>query len=95
MAPAIKAFNDHMATLKRNVEETVSQETAQPLRAYFEGVAGTMRDMLQEATFIVSSFEQGDADKAGERMATMDRKYALLNEAIGHLEQHVDTIQEA
>ena len=40
-----------------------------------------MNAMLDEANQIFGFFAAGDADSAGKRMATMDRKFAALNTA--------------
>jgi signal transduction histidine kinase/FixJ family two-component response regulator len=61
----------------------------------FEVVAAEMEEMCNEAKLIFSFFAQGQADRAGSRMATMDRKYAQLNTALAHLNSQVHGIQGA
>jgi len=50
--------------------------------------------MTQEAARIFDYFREGRADLAGERMATMDHKYASLNAALLELRRAVATIQQ-
>jgi signal transduction histidine kinase/ActR/RegA family two-component response regulator len=61
----------------------------------FEVVAAEMEEMCNEAKLIFSFFAQGEADRAGSRMATMDRKYAQLNTALARLNSQVHAIQGA
>jgi methyl-accepting chemotaxis protein len=52
-----------------------------------------LAEMMGEAAKIFNFFAAGQADKAGERMATMDRKYAELNDAFAAIERQIRTIQ--
>lgn len=67
-----------IATLKRDVYE----------------VSAATGEMVKQAELIFSYFAEKRTDKAGERMATMDRKFAQLNAAITSLRQDVHRIQQ-
>lgn len=95
MQAALQAYRAHIVQLQQEVHMHVVAETAQTLQGHLEGIQNAMQEMLSEANAIFVYFEQNEPGRAGERMATMDRKYAQLNEAIGRLEQQVDSIQEA
>jgi signal transduction histidine kinase len=58
-----------------------------------DGVSLAMRDMAAEADLIFAHFRQGQTDRAGERMATMDRKYARLIAELAGLSGQVRDIQ--
>jgi signal transduction histidine kinase/DNA-binding response OmpR family regulator len=49
--------------------------------------------MVKEAELIFSYFNAGQPDMAGKRMATMDRKYDLLNQALSDQRSRISTIQ--
>ena len=71
----------------------VRTSDAAPLLDDFAQIDNAMKEMVQEAVLIFGFFEQRRPDKAGERMATMDRKYASLNAAFTRLNRHVYAIQ--
>jgi diguanylate cyclase (GGDEF)-like protein/PAS domain S-box-containing protein len=50
--------------------------------------------MVAEAQQIFAFFRQGHADQAGQRMATMDRKYAEVNAAFARLEARIRALQK-
>jgi two-component system, sensor histidine kinase and response regulator len=68
-----------------------------PHYATLVGAMGRVRDamtlMVQEAYSILKSFTDGEADKAGQRIAAMERKYAELNQRLMDLRSTVINIQ--
>ncbi|MBI5245847.1 MAG: hypothetical protein HY923_01600 [Elusimicrobia bacterium] len=85
MEKALAAFNAQAATLAQadRREENLS----------LSPIMTTMDEMLQEARSIFSYFKEKDTRRAGRRMASMDRKYAKLREALAAAETRVRTIQ--
>ncbi len=86
-------FNRELAAARKEIAVVKAAE-AQALLENFAEIDKAMKEMVQEAGSIFNFFEQSQAEKAGERMATMDRKYALLNAAIARLSQQVRAIQK-
>jgi signal transduction histidine kinase/CheY-like chemotaxis protein len=58
-----------------------------------DDVAESMEAMSKEADQIFTFFSRHQPELAGARMATMDRRYAQLNEALGRLSAQVYAIQ--
>lgn len=52
-----------------------------------------MRQMTREANAIFAEFRAGQLVQAGQRMASMDRKYREVNSALAELGMHVRRIQ--
>jgi signal transduction histidine kinase len=61
----------------------------------FELIQEAMNGMRNEASLIFNFIEAGKALEAGKRMATMDRKFAVLNLRIASLSQRVRAIQQS
>jgi signal transduction histidine kinase/DNA-binding response OmpR family regulator len=94
MQNALKKFDQTFQNVRTETAAIASPETPLLLDNFAE-IDNAMKEMVQEAALIFGFFEKKQADKAGERMATMDRKYALLNGAIARLGRHVRAIQKA
>ena len=56
-------------------------------------VDAAMVEMVNEALLIFSYFREGQSDNAGKRMATMDRKFALLLASLSTVRDRVGLIQ--
>jgi len=65
------------------------------LLSSFDEIQDSMQEMTAEAGLIFGYIEAGRADLAGERMATMDRKYARVNQALSRLFGSVRVIRHA
>lgn len=94
MQLAITKFNQAFDVARREAAALKSPEIPLLLDNFAE-IEKAMKEMVQEAELIFGFFEQASADKAGERMATMDRKYASLNAALARLSRQVRAIQQA
>jgi len=92
---ALNVFNAHFDATRAEVARNASPEEAVPLLASFDEIQIAMQEMTAEALLIFSYFENGHADKAGERMATMDRKYARVHQALSRLFGSVRAIRHA
>ena len=70
------------------------QEERQALRASVKRIGDKMEDMLAEASQIFAHFRANDATAAGRRMATMDRKFSVLNASISKTASVMREIQQ-
>ncbi len=87
-------FNASLAAARNDIVQLASPESA-PLLATFASIDAAMTEMHAIEMTIFGYFDAGQAVKAGERMATMDRKFGILNASIAHLSAQVRTIQHA
>jgi signal transduction histidine kinase/DNA-binding response OmpR family regulator len=90
---ALASFNEQLNAARAELVAAVPEEQARPLLRGLDTVAQAMRDMTAEADLIFAYFRQGETDKAGERMATMDRKYARVSAELAALGEQVREIQ--
>ncbi|MEW6126246.1 MAG: methyl-accepting chemotaxis protein [Acidobacteriota bacterium] len=100
MREALYNFNNHLSRLEReakaqmaNPHPTVSAEVAR-INDNLSAVQLAMTEMTDEASRIFTYFRQNQPQLAGQRMATMDRKYAALGAAIEQLRLTVTGIQQ-
>jgi PAS domain S-box-containing protein len=94
MASAVKAFDLDLEKQRRELQANLVPGAAAPLLALLDAVAVAKTQMTEEASRIFDYFLNGHADLAGERMATMDHKYASLNAALLELRRAVGAIQQ-
>ena len=94
MRAAEKVFDLDLAQRRREIENNLDSHVAAPLLALLEAIARAKTDMVVEAERIFEHFRDGRPDLAGQRMATMDHKYANLNAALLKLRNTVGAIQE-
>lgn len=94
LAATRRAFDERIAALEQELRANVPPSDATPVAEKFSILRGAVREMTAEATSIFSYYERGDRELAGQRMATMDRKYAAVHEALGELSRTVATRQE-
>ena len=88
-AAAETEFSAQFEMIKRSLSN-VESET---LSAALTRVGSAKEDMLVEANLIFQYFTNGQESKAGERMATMDRKYGLLTKAISDAAEIMQGLQ--
>ncbi len=93
MQTALGIFNARLDSLRRELRRSASQANAQALLGHLDDVERAMAQMVAEARLIFSHFAAGQREPAGERMATMDRKYARLLASLQELGAHVASIQ--
>ena len=86
---ALKAFNTHLGTMR-----TVLVGESPLLKDALGKVEVAMGEMLAEADLIFKFFANNEPDKAGERMATMDRKYGLLTRQVNEATEIIRGIQD-
>jgi len=95
MHAALNAFTARYDATRAEVVRNASPEQAVLLLANFDEIQNAMLKMTAEAMLIFGYLETGQAEKAGERMATMDRQYATVHQALSHLFGSVRTIRHA
>lgn len=87
MTAALHIFDRHLTMARQQLEARIANqaEHSADIQAYtlalkdeVAEVDAAMVEMVKEASLIFSFFRQGRSDEAGKRMATMDRKYAML-----------------
>ncbi len=90
---ALARFEASLGAAELELFTAVDSTRADGLREDFVLVRLAMKEMVEEAELIFTFFRQNQPDKAGERMATMDRKYAKLNGGFAQLGRHIRAIQ--
>ncbi|MFT5511165.1 MAG: signal transduction histidine kinase/CheY-like chemotaxis protein, partial [Hyphomicrobiaceae bacterium] len=104
MATASTAFNKKIEELHSRLngqlgmpEQLVGGHLTVPeserIALEFTNVVNAMEAMAAESSQIFNFFTLGRAEKAGERMATMDRKFAEVNVALSALSAQVRAVQ--
>jgi signal transduction histidine kinase/CheY-like chemotaxis protein/HPt (histidine-containing phosphotransfer) domain-containing protein len=93
MKQALQVFNREMQIDRDEVRRSVPPGQAAAFLEDLDEVDLAMEVMTTEANLIFDSFRRGQAERAGERMATMDRKYAEVNAAISRLADEVRRVQ--
>lgn len=91
---ALGRFDEHFAAARADLAHHARAHEAAVLARSFDSIAHTMREMLAEAELIFAYFSAGEAQAAAQRMATMDRKYASVNEAMARLLEGVADIRQ-
>ena len=94
MRTAVNAFDRDLQKQRQELQANLDRAEAAPLLALLDAIAVAKTQMTEEATRIFDYFLEGRADLAGERMATMDHKYASLNAALLELRRAVGAIQQ-
>ncbi|MGF6691644.1 diguanylate cyclase (GGDEF)-like protein/PAS domain S-box-containing protein [Metapseudomonas resinovorans] len=102
MTAALLAFNEHLSTVKQQLQERIAHQAEHSaeiqvftlaLKDEVAEVDTAMGEMVKEASLIFSFFREGQSDNAGKRMATMDRRYAKLLDALAAVRERVGLIQ--
>jgi signal transduction histidine kinase/DNA-binding response OmpR family regulator len=91
---ALVVFNRQFEAARADLMASVTPDQAEPLLNRLKAVSAAMNDMSAEADLIFNYFRAGETDKAGQRMATMDRKYARVNAELAGLSGQVREIQK-
>jgi PAS domain S-box-containing protein len=94
MREALRLFNGRQAALREEVHAHVPAVQATRVLEDFDAVAAAMAEMTAEAELIFSYHLQDQPELAGRRMATMDRKYAVVLTELAGLRRDVAAIQQ-
>jgi diguanylate cyclase (GGDEF)-like protein/PAS domain S-box-containing protein len=93
MNAARAPFNAALTAAKHELALEPSGPSRSRLQEDLATIDQTVTAMTEEAGLIFSYFERGQTEQAGARMATMDRKYAVVLRAFSDIGEHVRTIQ--
>lgn len=91
---ALVEFNRQFYLIHQDFLHNISKKQSLPLLDELNRVSLAMKEMIHEAENIFSYFETNNPKKAGERMATMDRKYARIHLRLKTLGDKVREIQK-
>jgi signal transduction histidine kinase/CheY-like chemotaxis protein len=92
---ALDAFNAQFDATRAEVVRNASPDEAALLLANFDEIQNAMEEMTVEALLVFGYVKAGRANQAGERLATMDRKYAEVHQALSRLFGSVRAIRQA
>lgn len=91
MKVALERFDRQVAQIRAGMLQTRSH--AEELSAEVDKIEAANAAMVKEAELIFSYFNKNQPELAGRRMATMDRKYDLLNQALSDQRSRISKIQ--
>ena len=95
MRVSLDAFNALFDAARSEIARNIGAGEALPLLEAFDDIQKAMHDMVAEAELIFTFFGTKQPDRAGERMATMDRKYAKVNRTLARLSGAVRSITQS
>lgn len=90
----LAAFRKIMAELKEEIESVPNPSQRTELQSDLQSMELAMSSMVAEANLIFSHFRNGDSAKAGSRMATMDKKYAVIHRQMSKIRADLQTFQK-
>jgi len=91
---ALPAFKQKMTAARQDLQNNVPRAEADLLLEKLHRVEQEMDDVLAEAAQVFSLFTEHQPEKAGARMAIMDRQYYDVNNSLANLGAAVNTIQK-
>src|ERR1700686_2278254 len=92
MQIAMDRFNRQLGQIRAGMLQTQDAHSSE-LGAELDKIESAKAAMVKEADLIFSYFRANQPELAGRRMATMDRKYDLLNEELSDQRSRISTIQ--
>lgn len=90
---ALVTLNHAIAVVRQDAQQSLNGPAAVTVLADLDAIDTATRVMVEEAHRIFDYFRQGQDTLAGQRMATMDRRYAALNAALAQLRAHGMQVQ--
>jgi signal transduction histidine kinase/DNA-binding response OmpR family regulator len=94
-AAALTLFRQRLDEFSTRVDAVNDADARHRLRQGVNRISISMEQMLSEADRIFAYYAENDANAAGQRMATMDRKFAALTAAIADTASVVRNIQRS
>ena len=91
---ALALFEASLLIARDELQRNVGTIEAASINQHFDAINIAMHSMVEESRQIFSYLARRQAERAGERMATMDRKYAQLTAALSKLRDAVSQIQQ-
>lgn len=90
---ALAAFQRQLSQLHADILAAAAPAEQSKINGSFERIQLAMNEMTNEANQIFTFFQKKDSLSAGQRMATMDRKFAVLSTNIAEAAANVRLIQ--
>ncbi|MEQ1867218.1 MAG: ATP-binding protein [Micropepsaceae bacterium] len=94
-AQALTAFRLRLDAFAAAVDDVPDADARKQLHIGIKNIDASMHEMLNEADRIFAYFRANNADAAGRRMATMDRKFAALSAVIAGTAKTVRDLQRS
>lgn len=88
------SFQKKIYSIRDELKTLSNPSQADSLLKNLDAVEAAMADMVAETERIFSFFRKNQPEAAGKRMATMDRRYHQVNEALNQFRQNVSQIQQ-
>ncbi len=93
LSSAIEKYQDQYFSAIEDLKSHSNEYSLEKVVFFYEKIQLKMDDMIKETNEIFSYFETNKKNLADSRMATMDRKYALLRNALIECSQEIRKIQ--
>jgi two-component system, NtrC family, sensor kinase len=91
---ALHNFQKQMFAVRQELQTYANPPQSTQLLRDLDALDVAMDSMVSEADQIFSDFRQNQPELAGRRMATMDRKYHQVNQALNQVNLSVGAIQQ-
>ena len=90
---ALAEYRIELELARDDLNDNVVSNLREPLLGRLDRVDEAINAMTKESTLIFSYFETNQTERAGQRMATMDRRYADVIKSLMQLRAQVGDIQ--
>ena len=90
----LKDFSKLVEALKGEITAKLPPAEARQLQGRLKQIYASMDEMVAEADAIFQFFTDNNRDAAGQRMATMDRKYGVVTENVAAATRYVHDRQD-
>ncbi|MBM3522893.1 MAG: PAS domain S-box protein [Alphaproteobacteria bacterium] len=90
---ALEEFRTHLASLDADVAANVAENLRRQLTTSIADIGVAMDAMIELADRVFSLFAAGEGERAGEFMATMDRRYGDVTRSVSIATTTIRTIQ--
>jgi signal transduction histidine kinase len=92
---AEERFSSHIARLREDLLLNVEKNLAASILADMAASEQAMSEMAVESRLVFADIERKDSERAGHRMAQMDRKYQNLNQTLTQMRADISAIQSS
>ena len=90
---ALVVFQEKLKATRQEIVGNVARAQAVDILSGLDAVQVAMNSMVAEADLIFSHFSLGEIEQAGQRMATMDRKFAQVSLELAKAAKKIRSIQ--
>jgi PAS domain S-box-containing protein len=91
---ALELFDAKMKRIEQDFKANIQPKVARMLIADLTKIQLAMNEMTLEAMTIFDHFSDQRPELAGKKMATMDRRYGMVNEAFSNMDDSIRAIQD-